>query len=96
MKVILGSKWETYILFAGFALFVVGVFFLGQYTAGMTVKSNVKAIYDQGFAIGEASGMNKMQLQCIDELVALRDNCKGGWIVPNMQFGNVNLIDTVK
>lgn len=91
MKVILGSKWETYILFAGFALFVVGIFFLGQYTAGMVVTANTKAIYDQGFTAGDVSGQHKMQIQCAQELAALKDNCKGGWLVPDMQFGNVNL-----
>lgn len=85
------SERTTYILIAGFALFVVGVFFLGQYTAGVVVKANTKAIYDQGYAVGEASGINKMQLQCADQLLALRDNCKGGWISPDMHFGLVNL-----
>jgi hypothetical protein len=71
-----------------------GAFLLGAATSDNTHTMDVKAIYDQGFTAGEASGMHKMQLQCANELAALRDNCKGGWLIPNMQFGNVNISET--
>lgn len=90
MKVILGSKWEIYILFIGFALFVVGVLWLGMYLGNSFSDANIKAVYDQGFKTGEASGMHKMQNQCYDQLLAMKDNCKG-WYNPSMRFGLVDL-----
>lgn len=92
MKAILSSKREIWILFAGFALICVAFFFLGQWSASQTNNANLKAIYDQGVTVGEATGMNTMQGQCDAEVQALARNCKT-WYNPTMSFGNVNLTE---
>ena len=86
------KRYEVYIIVLIVIGGMAGAFFLGSWTTTNNTTVISQQIYNQGFAVGEAKGINRMQAQCADELVALRDNCKPGcWINPDMRFGNVNL-----
>ena len=86
------KRYEVYILLLMVIGGMAGAFYLGAYTTQQTTNIASQQIYNQGVAAGEARGMNKMQSQCANELVALRDNCKPGcWVNPDMRFGNVEL-----
>lgn len=88
------SPYRKYLYIAGTfiiaALALYGAFWLGTETANNTHTMDVKAIYDQGFAAGEARGMLKMQTQCDDKTLSIVRNCKE-WYTPGLRFGDITL-----
>lgn len=84
------KRYEVYIILLMFIGGMAGSFFLGSYMTTQNTNVISQQIYDQGFAAGEARGMNKMQTQCDGEVASLARNCKE-WYDTNLRFQNIDL-----
>jgi len=83
------KRYEVYIVLLMFIGGMAGAFYLGGRVATDGTAIAVKQIYDQGYAVGEAKGIQQANAQCDQKLRSLFANCKE-WETPGLNYG-VNL-----